>query len=297
MNLAPIILFGYKRPRHLQEVVESLLRNPLAQESELFIFSDGPRNVQAEPAVAELRKYIRTISGFKKVTIIEREKNFGLASNIIGGVTSVINQYEKIIVIEDDLVLSPYYLEFMNGALEKYKDTQEVVCIQGYSYPIKYSKPVFFLRGADCKGWGTWKRGWALFNPDTQFLLDEIRRQGLSRRFNMEDRYDYISQLENQLKGTIDSWAIRWYASAFLQNKLCLYPCPSLLEDIGLDGDATHGPSAILTDTIVTDHPITLEDIPLEETEEARKLVGLHMYRAMPKRAKLKRLLIGRLGH
>ncbi|HLI94423.1 MAG TPA: glycosyltransferase [Puia sp.] len=295
MNPAPIALFAYKRPDHLKRVVDSLLRNALAPQSELFIFSDGPRNTEVETAVAELRKYLRTITGFKKVIITERAENFGLAKNIIDGVTSVVDLHGKIIVLEDDLVLSPYYLEFMNEALEKYQDVEEVISIHGYSYPISYAKPVYFLRGADCWGWGTWKRGWDLFNPDTQFLLDEIRRKDLSYAFNMDDSYDYTGMLKAQIEGRVDSWAIRWYASAFLENKLTLYAYPSLLENIGMD-DATHGQDPGLTDTDLTDHRIVLEDIPVEETIAARKLIARHLYRNMPMRAKIKRLLKRGLG-
>jgi hypothetical protein len=287
---APIALFTYKRPDHLKKAVGSLLGNALARESELFIFSDGPRNAEAEPAVAELRSYIRTITGFKKLIITERAENFGLAKNIIDGVTSVVNLYGKIIVLEDDLVLSPYYLEFMNEALEKYQNKEEVISIHGYSFPISYARPVYFLRGADCWGWATWKRGWDLFNPDPRSLLDEIRRKDLSYAFNMDDSYDYTGMLKAQIEGRVDSWAIRWYASAFLKNKLTLYACPSLVENIGMD-NATHGQDPGLSDTVLAGNRIVLEDIPLEETTAARTLVKKHMYRNMPIRAKLKRWL------
>jgi len=293
MTTAPIVLFVYKRPVHTRNTVESLLRNPGSAESELFIYSDGPRNAEAEPAVAELRQYLRSITGFKKVTITERERNFGLANNIMDGVTSIVNRYGQVIVLEDDMVLSPYFLEFMNKGLEKYRDTQEVISIHGYCYPIKYSRPVFFLKGADCWGWATWKRGWDLFNPDSQYLLNEIRRKGLSYTFNMDDSWDYIGMLKDQIEGRIDSWAVRWYASALLENKLTLYAYPSLLENIGFDGSETHKQDPALTGTFVTDRSIVLEDIPLVETKEARKLYCRHLYRQLGVKAKIKRWFKG----
>jgi hypothetical protein len=273
--------------------VESLLTNPQSAESELFIYSDGPKDAEAGPAVAELRQYLRSITGFKNVTIIEREKNFGLANNIMDGVTSIVNRYGQLIVLEDDMVLSPYFLEFMNKGLEKYRNTQEVISIHGYSYPINYSRPVFFLKGADCWGWATWKRGWDLFNPDSRFLLDEIRRKGLSYTFNMDDSWDYIGMLKAQIEGRIDSWAVRWYASALLENKLTLYAHPSLLENIGFDGTETHLQDPALTGTFVTDRRIVLEDIPLVETKDARKLYCRHLYRQLGIKAKIKRWLTG----
>jgi hypothetical protein len=295
MSPAPIVLFVYKRPGHTRKTVESLLGNPLAKESELFIFSDGPRDAAAGPAVFELRQYIRTISGFKKVTITERAHNLGLARNIIDGVTSVVGRFGSAIVLEDDMVLSPWFLDFMNDGLSKYRDEEKVISIHGYSYSIPYPEPVYFLRGADCWGWATWKRGWDLFNPDSRFLLGEIRRLGLSYTFNMDDTYDYIEMLKAQEDGRIDSWAVRWYASALINDKLTLYACPSLLNNIGHDGSETHGQDPDLTNTIITDKRIVLKDIPVAETPQARKLVCRHLYRRMGVKAKLKRWVKGGL--
>jgi hypothetical protein len=297
MKPAPIVLFVYKRPDHTRRTVESLLSNPLAAGSELFIFSDGARNAEAEPLVAELRKYIRTITGFKRVTITERERNFGLAESVIAGVSSILATCGNIIVLEDDMVLTPFFLEFMNEGLEKYRDAEEVICIHGFSFPIKHSKPVYFLKGADCWGWGTWKRGWDLFNPDSRFLLDEIRRRDLGYTFNMDDSYDYIGMLQAQVEGRIDSWAVRWYASAVLEDKLTLYAYPSLLQNIGFDGTETHSQDPSLTQTVLTGRPIVLEDIPVTETVEAREKMRRYLNRKMRIRAKIKKWLKGGLQH
>jgi len=178
MTQAPIALFVYNRPWHTQKTIEALKKNELADSSELIIFSDGPRNEQAKDKVLEVRNFIKTIIGFKNVKIIEREKNFGLANSIIAGVTEIINEYGKIIVLEDDLVTSPFFLMYMNNALNVYENDDMVASIHAYVYPIKDSLPeTFFIRGVDCQGWGTWKRGWKIFEPDGQKLLSEIKKE------------------------------------------------------------------------------------------------------------------------
>lgn len=240
-NLAPIVLFAYNRPYHIRQTIESLSANMLADKSKLFIFSDGPKNEETLPEVLEVRSYIKTISGFESISIIERNTNFGLANSIIDGVTNIINQYGKIIVLEDDLVTSPFFLTYMNEGLSLYENNEHVISIHGYVYPIKKQLPnYYFLRGADCSGWATWKRGWELFNPSSQLLLDEIRRQKLEELFNFNDSHNYTGMLQAQIEGKVASWAIRWYASAFLANRYTLYPGTSFVNHIGFDGSGTN---------------------------------------------------------
>jgi len=240
-NPAPIVLFVYNRPEHTQQTLEALAANLLAKESELFIYSDAPKNQEAIETVKAVRTLIKNLQGFKSVTIIERDKNWGLANSIIDGVTSIVNQYGKVIVLEDDLVASPFFLTYMNDALNLYENDGRVASIHGYIYPVNKKLPnYFFLRGADCWGWATWKRSWDTFNPNAQFLLDEIKRQTLEKLFNFNNSYDYTGMLKNQINGKVSSWAIRWYASAFLADKYTLYPGVSFVKNIGIDGSGTH---------------------------------------------------------
>lgn len=156
INVTPIILFVYNRLWHTKQTVEALQKNDLASESELFIFSDGPKP-GAEEKVKEVREYLKTITGFRKVTIIERDTNWGLANNIIDGVTKIVNEYGKVIVLEDDLVTSPGFLTYMNEGLKIYADEEQVASIHGYIYPLKHPERLpetFFIRGADCWGGG-----------------------------------------------------------------------------------------------------------------------------------------------
>jgi len=266
MTSAPVALFVYNRPWHTRRTVEALLANLDASETPLYIFSDAPRDVAASGAVVEVRSFLRKITGFKSILIIERENNYGLARSIIDGVTHVCEKYGRAIVMEDDLVTSTYFLKFMNEGLEKYQDEQRVISIHGYVYPVEQSLPeTFFLKGADCWGWATWKRGWDLFEPDGAKLLAELKRRKLTHQFDFDGGYPYTRMLRNRIAGKNNSWAILWYASAFLQDKLTLYPGRSLVHNIGLDGSGTHCSETKGYSGELARSPITVEDIVVEE--------------------------------
>ena len=272
MKLAPIVIFTYNRPWHTQQTVEALLKNEYASESDLIIFSDAPKNEAAQKGVEETRSYIRNITGFKSLRIIERDRNFGLANNIIDGVTSIVNEFGRIIVLEDDLLTSPYFLKFMNEALSLYEDEERVISVHGYIYPIKKSLPdTFFIKGADCLGWGTWKRGWDLFNSNGSELLHCLKERSLTRTFDFEGSYPYTRMLERQVNGEIGSWAIRWYASAFLEDKLTLYPGKSLIYHNGSDGSGTNCGTSEEFDVELSQEPILVCPIEIKESEYARK--------------------------
>ena len=272
MTCAPVTLFVYNRPDHTRRTIEALKTNILANESNLIIFSDAPKADAQSENVLEVRKYIRKIEGFKSLTIIERETNFGLARSIIDGVTTIVNKFGRIIVLEDDMVTSPYFLTYMNEALEKYADDESVVSIHGYVYPVKQSLPeAFFLPGADCWGWATWSRGWTCFNSDGQFLLDELKRRKLIRAFDFNGAYPFSKMLEGQIKGKNDSWAVRWYASAFLEDKLTLYPGRSLVHNIGNDNSGTHCGESAGMDVNLSSTAISLNNLKSVPSQEGRK--------------------------
>ena len=270
MNLAPIVLFTYNRPWHTKQTVEALQKNIYAEQSHLFIFSDGPKTEKDEPKVKEVREYLKTIKCFKNIEIIERDKNWGLANNIIDGVTKVVNQYGRVIVLEDDLVTSPYFLKFMNDCLNMYEEEEKVISVHGYVYPIKGLPEIFFLRGADCWGWATWKRGWDLFEKDGKKLLDELEKRKLTKLFDFNGAYPYTKMLKGQVEGKVDSWAIRWYASAFIHEKLTLYPGISLVKHIGDLGTHIKGNTWWL-DVELSEKPILIKKIPPLEDPQIRK--------------------------
>ena len=269
LNLAPIALFCFNRLRHTQSTVEALMANGLAQESELWIFSDGPRTEADFVKVQELRSYLITITGFRAIHLIERKNNMGLAASIIAGVSELCDRFGRIIVVEDDIITAPFFLEFMNEALELYADTDEVVSIHGYVFPLAKMLPeTFFLKGADCWGWATWKRGWKLFKPDGVELLEQLERRGLSREFDFDNNMGYTQMLRDQIAGKVNSWAIRWYASAFLENKLTLYPGISLVQNIGHDGSGVHcGVSNTFDVRVAEEKPLLRKLSPIESIE------------------------------
>ena len=239
MTHAPIALFTYNRADHTRKAVESLLQNAEAKDSDLFIFSDGPKNEKTVRGVADNREYIHTVTGFKTVTIVEREKNWGLANSLIAGITDVINKYGRVIVVEDDLILSPYFLKFMNDGLEKYKDDDRVGTITGFVPPIEEKLPeTFFLTYFQCWGWATWKRAWDLLETDARPLLKGLRFK--RKKFDVGGGVCNYGNLYCQKVGLVDSWYLRYYASLFLKGKLSLYPGRSVATNEGLDGSGTH---------------------------------------------------------
>lgn len=265
MRLAPIALFVYNRLWHTRQTVEALQKNELAVESDVFIFSDAAKNPETTLAVQEVREYIRTIDGFRSVTIVEREVNLGLAGSIIGGVTQLCDEFGRVIVLEDDLVTSRYFLKLMNEALILYKNDDAVITVEGYTFDISGLPSTFFLKGIGCWGWSTWKNRWDLFEYDGAKLLRELQSKELEKKFDYNGSYPYTKMLKDQIDGKNNSWAIRWYATALLRNKCSLYFGKSLVKNIGVDGSGTHTGKTSAYDVTINDEPVNLNKIPVEE--------------------------------
>lgn len=274
MSYAPILLFVYNRPEHTRRCIESLLRNPLVSESNLFIYADGAKDCMQQEAVNEVRNYIRTLQGFKQITLIERSENWGLARNIIDGVTSQVNRYGKVIVLEDDLVVAPYFLTFMNEALEIYKDEPKVGHIQACDFTQDPSLPdTFLIKWTGSWGWATWDRAWKHFNPNGQELLHELEARKLTHTFDFNGKYGFTRMLRRQIEGKNNSWAIRWNASLFLKDILSLNVGRSLVQNEGFDGSGTNcGGGRLYASHLYLNHlPIT-KISPIEENKEARQV-------------------------
>ncbi len=273
MNLAPIVLFTYNRPDHTQRTIKALQQNIYAEESDLIIYSDAPKDEKAKDGVLETREYIKTINGFKSLHIIERENNMGLANSLIDGITSVVNKYGKVIVLEDDLITSPFFLKFMNEGLEKYQSNDKIASIHGYVNPVKEPLPQnFFLSYMSSWGWATWDRAWKLFEPNGTKLLEELQNRNFEKKLDFNNSYYFVKMLKNQIKGKNNSWAIRWYSSILLNDKLCLYPNKSLVAQIGYDGSGIHSSNDDWFEVELSDSPVELLDIPIEESAVARKV-------------------------
>ncbi|MDR0422000.1 MAG: glycosyltransferase [Proteiniphilum sp.] len=271
MQPAPVLLFTYNRPAHTRQTLNALLRNTLVSESELYIFSDGYKNETDRKAVEEVRKIIHNTGGFKKIHITENSRNRGLAESIISGVTQVVDDRGKVIVIEDDLETSPHFLTFMNQALTMFENEPRIGHIHAYCYPLPELPEAFLIKWAGSWGWATWKRAWQTFNPDGKALLDEIKRRKLTRAFDFNGKYPYTRMLQRQVSGENNSWAIRWNASLFLGDKLSVNAGRSLVTNLGFDGSGTHCGSRNIFATPLHGQKLSIRIPAIEESAVARR--------------------------
>lgn len=253
-ELAPICLFTYNRLEETMRTIEALKNNYLARDSQLFIFSDGAKNEKSIVKVLNVRTFLRTITGFKSVKIFESEGNMGLAKSIINGVTQIINEFGKVIVLEDDLITTSNYLDFMNKALVFYEKSQKVFSISGYSMDlpslIKYPKDYYFGYRASSWGWGTWENRWGLVDWESFGYKKTVWSPSKHLKF-MRGGSDMPFMLWKQMNGKIDSWAIRWCYHQFKNDLLTLFPTVSKLESIGFGEDATHTSGATRFNTVM----------------------------------------------
>lgn len=302
MTPAPILLFVYNRPEHVRQCIASLQANELATQSPLFIYSDAAKTLESREGVEQTRRFIRDIDGFASVTIIEREQNWGLARSIIDGVTTQVNRFGRVIVMEDDLIAAPYFLQFMNDALETYKDEPRVGHIQGCDFTQDTSLPdTFLIKWTGSWGWATWDRAWKLFNPNGKELLRQLEERNLTRRFDFNNTYGYTRMLRRQIEGKNNSWAIRWNASLFLADILSLNAGRSLIQNNGFDGSGTNCGGGGLYNSTLWLKPLPVEKLsPIEENESTRDAFVRYYHRTNCFMAKairrIKRTLKGDFG-
>jgi hypothetical protein len=240
-NLSPIVIFAYRR--NIDKTIESLLSNTLAKESELFIFSDGYKNINDKNDVLDVRRSLKQINGFKSITIYESEKNKGLANSIIDGSTKIINNYGRTIVLEDDLIVSIDFLEYMNEALNRYEINKNIWSITGYSPNIENinsSKDLYLSPRGSSWSWATWKDRWDIIDWKITDFNNIKNDKILQDKFNLGGD-DLYKMLELQMLGKIDSWAIRWVYNQFKVNMYTIYPTRSKITNNGFtDGKGTH---------------------------------------------------------
>jgi hypothetical protein len=243
MKYSPVVLFVYSRLKEVKLTIESLKKNKNSKDAKLIIFSDYPKSNEDEKKVQEVRNFLRQIKGFKNVEIIERKENFGLARNIIEGVTDVINVYNKVIVLEDDLITSSNFLCYMNKALDFYKDDNKIFSISGYSMNLKilkyYNFDTYFYVRPSSWGWATWKDRWNSIDWDIRDYENFIKNKFLQRDFN-KGGADLTRMLKHYFEGKNNSWAIRWSYNMWRQKKYCVYPTVSKIQNIGFGENATH---------------------------------------------------------
>lgn len=250
LQYAPIALFVYKRPEQTKRVIEALKENDLAGVSNLFVFSDNFRDAQDQENVNAVRAYLNEVQEagwFHSVSIYQSEKNKGLAHSIISGVSMIIEQYGRIIVLEDDLITSSRFLRYMNECLDYFENNEKIWAVCGYTADLQalngYDKDVYLNYRASTWGWGTWKNRWTdidwNINDYKRFRVNPIERIRFCFGGN-----DTVSMLKAQMNGRIDSWGIRWCYAQSRKRKLAVAPRRSLVRNIGFDDTGTHSKTA-----------------------------------------------------
>jgi len=288
-SLAPIVFFAYNRPEHTRLVLESLRKNRLANESKLFIYIDGPKPNASEEtlsAIAKVKKIVREKQWCQEVKIVEVTENKGLIESIAAGITTTVNEFGRVIALEDDGLLSPGFLTYMNDALDFYENNPKVMHIAAYSRPefrqVEVQEPTYFFYHTTPWGWATWKRAWDHFKLDPLAVHEAVKQKGNINRLNMDGTFEFFWGLKAIAKGKLRSWNAIWHATVFLHDGMCLYPQKSLVSNIGHDGSGTNCvpddrfeiASAALADSI----PVTT--IPVKEHDGIKKhYIAMHSYR------------------
>jgi hypothetical protein len=244
--LAPVVLFVYNRPDHTLKTLAALTKNILALQTDIIIYADGPKHDKDIQNVSKVYEIIDNVRGFASIKIIKRDQNYGLAKSIILGVSEVIERYGKVIVLEDDLVTTPRFLEYMNAALEFYKEDPKAFSIGAYQFPSKtmsipFGYPFDTYSSYRCCSWGwaTWKDRWQGINWEMDYFEEFINSPEKKALFDRSGP-DMTQMLKQQFEGKIDSWAIRFCYAHFIKDARCIYPVKSLVQNIGLDNTGVH---------------------------------------------------------
>jgi len=268
--LAPIVLFVYNRPQLTEYTLRALSRSSLSQKSTLYIYSDGPKigaNEEQLRKINDVRSIIKSNQWCGEVIIREHESNLGLANSVIKGVSNVLNQHGKVIVLEDDIIVGKGFLEFMNDSLEMYENHSEVAGVSGFCYYENIKNKNFFLPIGCSWSWGTWKRVWDHFIPEATEILDQIDAQQQKHKFDFGS-YPFYKMLQDQSQEKVDSWAIRFYGSFFLKKQYFLYPYTSLVSNKGFGAQATHTKSSVaLFEKEAFDGNIAVSNITVAESQ------------------------------
>ena len=252
---APIALFAYNRPDHTRRTIEALQKNELASESSLFVFADGSKNEAGAIAVEEVRKLIRRIKGFRSVTLIERDRNFGLSNSVIDGVSQIMRDFDRVIAVEDDLLTTPDFLTYMNLALAKYENTGQVFSIGGFNYPIAapafYPFDAYFAYCPMCWGWGMWKDRWQKIDWSASDYSEFVADRKQQKRFERGGG-DLSWMLARQMAGKADSWDVIWAYGHFTHDAVALLPVISKVFNTGFDRSGIHCRRAPFKQTLLS---------------------------------------------
>ena len=270
---APIALFIYKRPEHTRRTISSLQKCVGFAESPVFVFADGAAHPRDLRAVQETRALARSLLE-GRADFLERETNLGVDRSVIAGVTQLCDQFGRVVVLEDDDVVSPLFLQFLNRGLRQYKDEPRVMQVSGYMFDVpqlRLQNEAVFLPLTTTLGWATWKRAWDQFDPAAEGWQARLEDVHVRRRFDLDGRFRYSTMLAQQMKRDVGAWDIRWYYTVFARNGLVLFPPRTLVVNVGIDGSGTHDRLALPA------HQAPLEmgtsfDLPAEVAESRQKV-------------------------
>jgi Glycosyl transferase family 2 len=286
-SIAPIIYFAYNRPQHTRQTLEALSKNNLAKESVLRIYIDGTKAGSSAETIANIEE-VKKIALEKKwcgeVNVIISEKNRGLFKSITEGITKTVNEFGKVIVMEDDVLVSPFFLNFMNDALDLYENTPAVMHISGFSRAefsaVKVQESTYFFNHTSCWGWATWKRAWDKFTTDSLAVKAAISKKGNIKKLNMDNTFEMFWGLKAIADGKFQSWNTIWHSIVFLYDGFCLHPTKSLVSNIGHDGSGTNCvPDEYFGKNELLDERTIIKAIPVKENMEIRAFnVGLNSY-------------------
>jgi Glycosyl transferase family 2 len=287
---APVAVFVYARPEHTRVTLNSLRANIGAEDTEVFVYSDAAKTKESEAIVEEVRALVRGFQGFKSLVLIERQHNLGLAASIKDGVTDLCGRFGRAIILEDDLCTSPYFLDFMNDALDRYESDTRVMHVSGYVYPVEGTlAETFLLRIPMCWGWATWARAWERYS---EVVPRGRERYSLKRYLNFGGSADFWDQIYLNERGRIKTWFVFWYLTLARLDGMALFPKHSLVRNIGNDGTGVHNVNSDAFDVRLAETRIKVHEIPIGEDAQVYKMHQKYFKKhAVPFAMKLRREL------
>ena len=285
--LAPIVFFAFNRPEHTSRSLKALQANPLADRSLLYIYCDGPRPDESPEGVERIEQVRRIVASSQwcgEVVLRFREANFGLGKGLPAGISEVLESHDRIIVVEDDVVVSPGFLEYMNSALDLYADDERVMHVSAFMSPVEvpanYSETSFFYNHTTCWGWGTWSRAWRHFTQDGALLMREIDASGRKRYINLDNSHEYYWALKHLDEGRSQDWNCYWHVVVSLRGGHCLHPVKSLTDNIGFDGSGAQcSADMVYLSPTITDR-IPIRRILVKENRQFRAYLTRRPFRA-----------------
>ena len=242
MTRTPVALFTYNRVEHTARVLDSLANCARFEECSLHIYCDAAKTEEQTEAVESTRQLVRSQAEKLNATVVEQETNLGLARSVVAGVTDLCDRFGNTIVVEDDLVLNPGFLDYMLQALDRYADESAVYQISGYMFPVSHhsGEDAFLMPLITTWGWATWQRAWKIFDWDASEAHEQLKDPTLRKRFDLNNSYPYSVILENQLNGLTNSWGILFWWQVFKAGGLALHPRRSFVWNGGFDSSGTN---------------------------------------------------------